>query len=168
MKDRRNLLKGLAVGSVWATPVVSSVMLPAHAATTGCSVCFTIDVTMTGDYNGGHDYYLYSITDGCRLIEEFDSGWLVTGNISEVYCFNLEPGKEYSFAGSGGGDGTDGSADALATLSCCGSDSELVVADIGAGGDNGDADLVAIITIGSDGSCSIEEIDCCAPCNPGL
>ncbi len=35
MKDRRELLKGLAVGSVWATPVVSSVMLPVHAATSG-------------------------------------------------------------------------------------------------------------------------------------
>ena len=34
MKDRRELLKGLAVGSVWATPVVSSVVLPAHANTT--------------------------------------------------------------------------------------------------------------------------------------
>ena len=35
MKDRRELLKGLAVGSAWATPVVSSVVLPVHAATTG-------------------------------------------------------------------------------------------------------------------------------------
>ena len=36
MKDRRELLKGLAVGSVWATPVVSSVVLPVHADTSGC------------------------------------------------------------------------------------------------------------------------------------
>ena len=35
MKDRRELLKGLAVGSVWATPVVSSVVLPVHAETSG-------------------------------------------------------------------------------------------------------------------------------------
>ena len=34
MKDRRELLKGLAVGSVWAAPVVSSVVLPVHGATT--------------------------------------------------------------------------------------------------------------------------------------
>ena len=34
MKDRRELLKGLAVGSVWATPVVSSIIIPAHGATT--------------------------------------------------------------------------------------------------------------------------------------
>ena len=34
MKDRRELLKGLAIGSAWATPVVSSVMIPAHGATT--------------------------------------------------------------------------------------------------------------------------------------
>ena len=31
MKDRRELLKGLAVGSVWSAPVVSSVALPVHA-----------------------------------------------------------------------------------------------------------------------------------------
>ena len=37
-KDKRDVLKGLAVGSVWATPAVSSVMLPAHAA---LSVCCT-------------------------------------------------------------------------------------------------------------------------------
>ena len=35
MKDRRNLLKGIAVGSAWSVPVVSSVVLPAHA-TTSC------------------------------------------------------------------------------------------------------------------------------------
>ena len=34
-KNKRDVLKGLAVGSVWATPVVSSVMLPAHAITSG-------------------------------------------------------------------------------------------------------------------------------------
>lgn len=38
MKNRRGLLKGLAVGSVWATPVVSSVVLPVHAATSQCSL----------------------------------------------------------------------------------------------------------------------------------
>jgi hypothetical protein len=35
-KSRRNILKGLAVGTpmVWAKPVVESVMLPAHAEST--------------------------------------------------------------------------------------------------------------------------------------
>ena len=33
-KDKRDVLKGLAVGSVWSTPVVSSVILPTHAGTT--------------------------------------------------------------------------------------------------------------------------------------
>ena len=37
MKDRRELLKGLAVGSVWATPVVASVVLPVHATTSSTS-----------------------------------------------------------------------------------------------------------------------------------
>ena len=37
MKDRRDLLKGLAVSTAWATPVVSSVVLPVHAATS-CAI----------------------------------------------------------------------------------------------------------------------------------
>jgi len=32
-KNRRKLLKGLAIGSAWSAPVVSSVMLPVHAQT---------------------------------------------------------------------------------------------------------------------------------------
>jgi len=32
-KNKRNILKGLAIGSVWTTPVISSVILPAHAET---------------------------------------------------------------------------------------------------------------------------------------
>jgi len=39
MKDRRELLKGLAVGSVWAAPVVSSVVLPVHAQSSGSPPC---------------------------------------------------------------------------------------------------------------------------------
>jgi hypothetical protein len=34
MKDRRELLKGLAIGSVWSVPVVQSIIIPAHGATT--------------------------------------------------------------------------------------------------------------------------------------
>lgn len=33
MKDRRSLLKGLAISSVWSVPVVSSIVLPAHGDT---------------------------------------------------------------------------------------------------------------------------------------
>ena len=46
MKDdnRRKALKALAIGApaVWAKPVVDSVMLPAHASTSGCD-CFPFD-----------------------------------------------------------------------------------------------------------------------------
>ncbi|MEM7561793.1 MAG: hypothetical protein AAF353_01955 [Pseudomonadota bacterium] len=34
MKDRRALLKDLAVGTAWVAPVISSVVLPVHAQTT--------------------------------------------------------------------------------------------------------------------------------------
>ena len=36
-KNKRDVLKGLAVGSVWATPVVTSVVLPVHATTSSTS-----------------------------------------------------------------------------------------------------------------------------------
>lgn len=47
MKDRRNLIRGLAVGSVWATPVVSSVVLPVHAEATNAPV---VNLSGTGEY----------------------------------------------------------------------------------------------------------------------
>jgi hypothetical protein len=40
-KNKRDVLKSLAVGSVWAAPVVSSVILPAHASASGCTGCFS-------------------------------------------------------------------------------------------------------------------------------
>ena len=39
---KRDILKGIAVGSAWSAPIVSSVTLPAHAESTvdtGCSYC---------------------------------------------------------------------------------------------------------------------------------
>ena len=49
MKDRRELLKGLAVGSVWATPVVSGVVLPVHANTSGGGSASCSGATLTLD-----------------------------------------------------------------------------------------------------------------------
>jgi hypothetical protein len=74
MKDRRELLKGLAVGSVWATPVVSSVVLPVHAATSGdkpsCgSKSFDVNETLLGSVEckdiGFVGYYWVEWFDGC-------------------------------------------------------------------------------------------------------
>jgi hypothetical protein len=55
MKDRRELLKGLAVGSAWATPVVSSVVLPVHAETSGSSGCAGCYSYEGGSYLVGSD-----------------------------------------------------------------------------------------------------------------
>ena len=33
MKNRRELIKGIGLGSVWSTPVIQSIVLPAHAQT---------------------------------------------------------------------------------------------------------------------------------------
>jgi hypothetical protein len=49
MEDRRNLLKGLAVSTAWATPVVSSVMLPVHAETSFTFPCSGGTCSVTHD-----------------------------------------------------------------------------------------------------------------------
>ncbi len=56
-KSRRNILKGLAVGApaVWAKPVVDSIVLPAHGATTGGAGCLQYSTTPNWvDFNGGN------------------------------------------------------------------------------------------------------------------
>ena len=45
-KNKRDVLKGLAVGSVWATPVVSSVVLPVHASTS-CDGLVDVSIVFT-------------------------------------------------------------------------------------------------------------------------
>ncbi len=57
-KGRRNIVKGIAVGagsvtiSQWSKPVVETVVLPAHATTTG------VGVLLTGNRNGGTGFTL--------------------------------------------------------------------------------------------------------------
>ena len=50
MSKRRELLKGLAVGSVWAAPVVSSIVLPVHAQTSCLLLILSCHINDT--YNG--------------------------------------------------------------------------------------------------------------------
>lgn len=62
--DRRRLLKALTLGggavtitklpATWSKPVLESVMLPAHAQTSGvCSVVVSLRLDLTGNYEGG-------------------------------------------------------------------------------------------------------------------
>ncbi|WP_189398575.1 hypothetical protein [Arenicella chitinivorans] len=48
--SRRSLLKGVGLGSVWSTPIVSSILLPAHAQTSA-AICAT-DSTVGGPLSG--------------------------------------------------------------------------------------------------------------------
>ena len=74
-KNKRDVLKGLAVGSVWATPVVSSVVLPLHAATSPeppCdSIIFNVSETLLGAVEckdiGFIGYYWVEWLDGCPV-----------------------------------------------------------------------------------------------------
>ena len=78
MKDRRKLLKGLAVSSAWATPVVSSVVLPVHARSSGPEQCLeqTIPEQTVGCANiqGDWNIYPYEIraVDQCFAVVPLD------------------------------------------------------------------------------------------------
>ncbi len=161
MTKRREILKGLTVagatGVVWRKPIVNAVNLPAHAQTSCIgTVCFTIDVAMTGNYDGGYSYDLYSITDQCLFIERDENRR--TESFVKTVCFVLELGQ-YSFFAGGGAGGSDGSVTARATLNCCGSESGIVSEESVLGDDVGGAEFGAIISIRSDGFCLIEETD---------
>ena len=101
MKDRRELLKGLAVGSVWATPVVSSVMLPAHAATS-CDFSgdyneggqtITVDGSgLTGVWNLNDRPDFFGVVDGCSATITFpDMG-------GPTFCATLEGGCKIQYS----------------------------------------------------------------------
>ena len=70
-KNKREILKGLAIGSVWATPVVSSVVLPVHASTTGCDGLIEVSFSFTG--GGTVNWETYVGIDGAEP-EAFDFG----------------------------------------------------------------------------------------------
>ncbi len=53
---RRSILKTIGIGSAWSTPIVSSVMLPAHAATTDDVI--VDDITVDEEYASAGSYQL--------------------------------------------------------------------------------------------------------------
>ncbi len=72
MKNRRDLLKGITIGSVWVAPVVSSVILPAHATTTNATVIGT-NLEILQQTNGTIELYTDS-TYATRIFPGQDVG----------------------------------------------------------------------------------------------
>ena len=92
MKDRRDILKGLAVGPIWATPVVSSVVLPVHAGTTCEEISRTISCTGSEDSElCAHAYALqFNFEGGLGICEAGLPGeFLVTTCGDEVVNIEL-------------------------------------------------------------------------------
>ena len=72
-KNKRELLKGLAMGSAWATPVVSGVILPAHGSTS-CDGTVTASVILQNS-SGSWDWEIRVATNGGFVsVYESDSG----------------------------------------------------------------------------------------------
>lgn len=65
-QTKRDILKGLAVGSVWSTPIASSAILPAHAQTTACG-----PVSASETFEGDIDRIILLVDpdeSGCMLV----------------------------------------------------------------------------------------------------
>ena len=117
MKDRRDLLKRLMVGSAWAAPAVSSVVLPVHAQTTGepCTdICITVSVSSgnTGGGGGGLDF----LDSLCNTLGSPSTGCDPEGCSNEQCFENLLPGASYFIQGSGG---ASGGSEFTVTVQCC-------------------------------------------------
>ena len=55
-KNKRGLLKGLALGSAWSAPVVTAITLPPHAQSTPCEVaagCYVYDCSLVSSNESG-------------------------------------------------------------------------------------------------------------------
>ena len=142
-KNKRDVLKGLAVGSVWAAPVVSSVILPAHAKTSDVIVPPSLcPVEITYDLNGTSHAtcYVYDVYDGEVIDEDRSDG---PGSYNETDILNLAPGT-YSLGLSYHAVGGTGSV----TVACCDSSQTTETEE------RNDAWEVMIV-VGTDGTCEV-------------
>lgn len=78
-RERRRLLKGLAVGGGlvggslpvperWTRPILESVVLPAHAQVTGRLSCSAGSLTVDNSDTGGHIAIIYNGASSCSLL----------------------------------------------------------------------------------------------------
>ena len=161
-KYKRNLAKALGItgmgAAVWKQPVVTSVVIPAHASTSNCG---TLNLVYSGTVDAAHEasgsYALFE--SGCEspAIEE-DSFEISTGSVGIDLPLNVSPGSYHLIAYADIG-GSTGSSEVTIELSCCdaapaASDTDTLVDDSG----NGNPLVLAEITIGDDLGCSITQL----------
>ncbi|MCP3953164.1 MAG: hypothetical protein GY697_13240 [Desulfobacterales bacterium] len=84
---RRSILKTIGIGSAWSTPIVSSVMLPAHAATTD-------DVIVDKEYLSAGSYQL--------IVPEGITQLSITVNGAGGGTANTKQSKKTRTGGNGG------------------------------------------------------------------
>lgn len=91
-ETRRKTLKTLALAApaVWSKPVLNTVLLPAHAQTSMCSLCLTVHVTGSGGEALGRLGWDLLNQDGCARVDtEGNEG---PPGFSQTWCNDLEPG----------------------------------------------------------------------------
>lgn len=164
---RRRLLKALgisgsaagisALANGWKTPVVDTVFLPAHAATSGlCRIRLVVNLGAEGSavYTG---FYGYTLADGDMNPIESDLVDDVGLPVDENIDFDLPPGT-YFLSLTGLIDANTGTGSIELRAECCGDDfvADETVGDLGSGIN---LNIGAQIDISADGSCAIEPAD---------
>jgi hypothetical protein len=169
-QSRRKILKSIAAGggafiagkslpSTWIKPVVDSVVLPAHAQTSTCTIDITWIITVTGGtVNYSEDStYGYEITyypGGGNAVAPLNVHY--SSSVNRTESISLPPGQYLVGAGAGAMVSDPVTATGHTTISCC-------TASMPLGGtwtannsntDTGDGDTV-LVTIGADGTCKI-------------
>jgi hypothetical protein len=177
-ESRRKLLKSIAAGSgaivagkslpeEWKKPVVDSIMLPAHAQTSPApspapETCSTINVTFsfttTVIGNGAVGYDIYPAGGG-GSIDGDGIGFFSNDVVNTTYSHTYAPGQYLVYAAVGGSPGT-GSITGTGTVTCCTGDSETIL-NVDLTGDGVGQTGCALVTIGADGTCTVEPSNNC-------
>ncbi len=162
--NRRKLLKSIAAGSgavvagkampeSWTKPVIDSVLLPVHAATSTltsiCNASVNYDLRLSGDGGGGGYIAAYHGSDGCG-----DEIFTLQPSIPSngVLPLNLSTGQYFiQFGGDGSG---SGNGYGRLELVCC--DASKVV-EFSFSDGSGEVNVYLILDIGDDGTCSITD-----------
>ena len=150
MKPRkRELLKGMALGAAWTTPVVQSITSPAHAQASQCSI--TVEGSVTGTTTYQILIWICPVTDdtGDCYVYRTSFG---DGSSSDSATQDLPPGTYYAGYFSAGP-----SATGSYSVRCC--EQEVGESGFPTGGNIAPC-FGHTVVINADGSCAISDGPC--------
>lgn len=159
---RRKILLGLGGGVVgatqlpktWSKPIINSVLLPAHAQTSLCTIDINFVVNAPGGSLDGSYNYTLSIFPSNELVEEISVPY--TNSLNDSYSIIVAPGQYVIDTGSGAANNGNSPASGLITISCCSASEDFGGIWIANPDGGNGSDGIILITIGADGTCQID------------